>query len=600
MTRTNHPVRRRAVRAAALAACALLTTAAAVPSQPTQPTQPTQPATETLANSAADPGAEAWIEATLARLTLRERVAQLVMPWVRGGRLPPRSAEMQRLRRAVAEDGVGGLIVGRGAAGEYAAGIAAAQAMAGVPLLVVSDLETGPGMRLTGGTNFPPAMAFGAADSEALAREAGRITAREARAVGIHMTLGPVLDVNTSPRNPIINTRAFGDDARSVSRMAGAWIEGAREGGLLTAGKHFPGHGATELDSHIGLPIVDASPTRLAAVDLVPFRDAAERGMEGMLVGHLAVTGIDGLGAPPASLSRGVVGGLLRERMGFDGLVFTDALNMGGVTRAYDIAEASILAILAGADVLLQPPGERRVIDEIMAAVESGRIPRERIDESARRVLRAKAAAGLHLGGTRTGGTTVVGSAAHREIVREVATRSVAVARGDGAMVPLGAGSMRLLHVVYADAGSRWDARVFSETLRAAGHSVEVVRVDERTGTSAFAQLRDRAGAADAVIASALVAPREYTGSIAPRGGFGWWVEEVSAAGRPVIAVSFGSPYIVEAFPSVPAYVLAWSGGADSQRAAARVLAGLARAEGRVPVSLWGRPINEAADLPPR
>jgi beta-N-acetylhexosaminidase len=553
------------------------------------------------ANPVLDDVAEAWVERTLAAMSLRERVAQLVFPWVRGGRLAPRSADAARLRAAVAEDRVGGLIVGRGPAAEYGAGLRAAQAMAGVPLLILSDLETGPGMRITGGTNLPPAMAFGAAGEEALIREAGRITAREARAVGIHMTLGPVLDVNTAPNNPIINTRAFGDEPAEVARLANAWIDGARSEGLLTAGKHFPGHGTTELDSHIGLPLVEVGPVRLVREHVSPFRAAVAAGMDGVLVGHLAVTAIDGPDAPPASLSPRVVGGLLRERLGFDGLVITDALNMGGVTRRYDVAEASIRAVLAGADVLLQPPGERRVIDAIVAAVESGRVPRERIDESARRVLRAKARAGLHRAqGTGVAGAGVVGSADHARLAEQVAVRSIAIARGGDGMVPLTPAPRRILHVVYAESRTRWDAGVFTAGLRAAGHSVEVARVSEATGTSEFERLRARAAGSDVVIASALVAPREYTGSITPRGGFSPWVESVAAGGQSVIGVSFGSPYTIAGNPSVPALVLAWSGGAAHQRAAARVVTGQARAEGRVPVRLPGAPAPAPAELPPR
>jgi beta-N-acetylhexosaminidase len=583
--------------AAVLLVATVAAAAAALPRVSPAPPLPAAPAFAPAA--AADAGevarafgldaeAAAWVESTLARLTPRERVAQLVMPWIRGGRMAPRSAEWQRVRRAVAEDRVGGFIVGRGAAGEFAGALNAAQALAGVPLLVLSDLETGPGQRLTGGTNFPPAMAFGAADSDALAREAGRATAREARAVGIHMTLGPVLDVNTSPRNPIINTRAFGDDPGRVARLGAAWIAGAREGGLLTAGKHFPGHGATETDSHIGLPAIALGAERLAAVELVPFREAIRQGMEGVLVGHIAVTGIEGAGAPPASLSPRITGGLLREELGFGGLVVTDALNMGAITRTHDVAEASIRAVLAGADVLLQPPGERRVIDALVRAVESGRIPRERLDGAARRVLAAKAAAGLHRGGaTRAPGAgTVVGSAAHRDLVRRVAEASVTLARDGRGLVPFPAGTRRVLHVVYSDGRGGFVAPTFAAALADAGYAVETVRVDERTTAAAFAALAERAAAADVVVASAHVTPREYVGSVAVDGGFSAWVERLAAAGRPVVAVSFGSPYVIDGFPSVPAYLLAWSGATESQRAAARALAGQAPITGRLPVAL--------------
>jgi beta-N-acetylhexosaminidase len=522
---------------------------------------------------------------------------------VRGGRMAPRSAEWQRLRRAVAEDQVGGVIVGRGAAGEFGPALNAAQALAGVPLLVVSDLETGPGMRLTGGTNFPPAMAFGAAGSEALAREAGRITGREARAVGIHMTLGPVLDVNTNPRNPIINTRAFGDDPALVARLGAAWTAGAREAGLLTAGKHFPGHGATEVDSHIGLSTIAADAARLAAVELVPFRTVIGGGMEGVLVGHIAVTGVEGPGAPPATLSPRIVDGLLRGQLGFGGLVITDAMNMGAITRHYDVAEASIRAILAGADVLLQPPGERRVIDAIVRAVESGRIPRERIDAAARRVLTAKAAAGLHRGGgaRAPGAGSLVGSAAHAEHVRRVAEASITLVRDRADQVPLRPAVRRVLHVVYADAGSRFGAQAFDAALQQHGYAVETVRVSERTGAAAFAALHERAAAADLVIASAHVTPREYSGSVAVDGGFPAWVESIAAAGRPVVAISFGTPYLLPSFPSVPAYLLAWSGTAESQRAAAHALAGRIPIAGRLPVALEpGHRAGEGVQRPAR
>ncbi|HEV2130889.1 MAG TPA: glycoside hydrolase family 3 N-terminal domain-containing protein, partial [Longimicrobiaceae bacterium] len=237
-----------------------------------------------------DPEAEAWVEHTLARLTLEQRVAQLVVPWISGDAAASNRQEFERMLRWVEQDQVGGLIVSRGRPEALAAKLNAAQARARVPLLVVSDLETGPGMRLNpGGTDFPPAMAFGAADDVALAREAGRVTGVEARAVGIHMTLGPVLDVNSNPDNPIINIRAFAEDPERVARLGSAWLEGAREAGLLAAGKHFPGHGDTEVDSHVGLATIFGDSARLEAVELLPFRRSAAAGMDGVLVGHIAV-----------------------------------------------------------------------------------------------------------------------------------------------------------------------------------------------------------------------------------------------------------------------------------------------------------------------
>ncbi len=532
-----------------------------------------------------DPAAAAWVESTLAGLDLRGRVAQLVFPWIPGGRIASNTAEYRRIRRWIEEDRVGGLIVSRGPVGEFAPMFNGLQAFADVPLLVVSDLETGPAMRLTGGTVVPPAMALGAGANRDLAYAAGRLTADEARAVGIHVTLGPVLDVNSNPLNPIINVRSFGEDPRLVADVAGAWIAGAREGGLLTIPKHFPGHGATEVDSHMGLPTIGATREVLEALDLVPFAAAIEAGVDGVLVGHIAVPAIDGPNAPPASLSPAIVTGILREELGFDGLVFTDALNMGAITEHYGVAEASILALLAGVDALLQPPGERDVINAIVAAVNSGRIPESRIEEAARRVLVAKARAGLHEGATVTSPSpSPPGN--HNAVATQIAAASVTLVRDRVEMVPLAARSGSILHVAYSGDGSRFAAPGFGGTLGAAGFSVSTESVTSSTTAATFRTLAERARRANLVIVSANLVPREYRGPLALRDRYSEFVEGLVASGVPVIAVSFGSPYLLDYFPSVPAYMIAWSAGASSQRAAAEALLGRIPVTARLPVSL--------------
>lgn len=554
-----------------------------------------EPAPSAVPALRVDSAGMAWVEATLDSLTLRQRVAQLVFPWISGRSRDANPAEWQRMQRWAA-DGVGGLIVSTGTPRALAAKLNAAQAPAGVPLLILSDLETGPGMRLRpGGTDMPPSMAFGAARDAALARQAGRVTAAEARAVGIHMTLGPLFDVNSNPGNPIINVRSFGQDPELVGVLGTAWMEGARERGLLSAGKHFPGHGDTRVDSHVGLARVTADSARFHEVEVAPFARAVRAGMDGMLVGHLAVEAVDGPDAPPASLSPRVIEGLLRGRLGFEGLAITDALNMGGVTRLHPVPEASILALLAGADVLLQPPGHPQVIDAIVDAVRSGRIPEARIEEAARRVLMAKAAAGLHEGARVDPAAvqTVVAAPAHLEVASRVAERSITLARDRDGLVPLRPGA-RILHVTYS-AGTGGGNRLQRE-LAAAGGTVEHVRVGPATPSATFARLRERAAAADVVVASAVIAPFQYR-ALGLEGGFGPWVESLSAAGRPVVAVSLGSPYLLDAFPSVPAYLLAWSSGAASERAAGRALLGAAPISGRLPVALPPHhPIGEGLD----
>jgi beta-N-acetylhexosaminidase len=547
---------------------------------------PAVPETPAIPPLRTDTAGQAWVERTLATLTLRQRVAQLVFPWISGQSTSANPSEHQRMLQWVSRDEVGGLIVSTGTPAALAGKLNAAQMRAAVPLLIVSDLETGPGMRLSpGGTRMPPAMAFGAADDTVLAREAGRATGAEARAVGIHLTLGPVLDVNSNPANPIINVRSFGESPDRVARLGAAWLQGARETGLLSVGKHFPGHGDTNVDSHVGLPQISGDSARLAQVELAAFRGALRAGMDGVLVGHIAAVGIEGPGAPPASLSPRIIG-MLRGPMQFRGIVFTDALNMGGVTRRYSVTEASILALLAGADALLQPPGHPAVIDGIVAAVESGRIPRARIDEAARRVLMAKAAAGLHRG-SRVDAAAVpgaVGTDAHRALARRVAERALTLARDRNGAVPLRAGA-RVLHVTYTDNGRGTAGGVLQRELSAGGVTAEHVRVGPATPAATFASLRARAAAADVVVTSIAIAPFQYR-SLGIGGGLPGFVEALAASGKPVVAVSLGSPYLLDAFPSVPAYLLAWDTGAAAETAAARALLGAIPITGRLPVSL--------------
>jgi beta-glucosidase-like glycosyl hydrolase len=352
-----------------------------------------------------------WVETTLASLSLREKVGQLVMPWVGGEYTAVDSPEFDRLLEWVESQRVGGLILSVGLPHSYAAKLNELQRRAEVPLLVASDMENGPGMRLSGiyslphllpqggGTAFPPVMALGATGSEQLAYELGRVLGREARAVGVHITFGPVLDVNSNPANPIINTRSFGEDPELVSRLGVAYIRGARAEGLMTTAKHFPGHGDTSEDSHIELPVITADRARLDSVELPPFRAAVDAGIDGVMTAHIALPGVEGEGALPATLSPYFMSEVLRGEMGFAGLLFTDAMTMGGVVDEFGGgAEVLVRALEAGADILLMPRDVAEAVNAVVHAVETRRVTESRIDASVRRLLEAKARAGLHQG----------------------------------------------------------------------------------------------------------------------------------------------------------------------------------------------------------
>jgi beta-N-acetylhexosaminidase len=547
-----------------------------------------------------DAEARAWVDATLASLTLEEKVGQLIMPWVGGEYAAVGSPEFEQVRRWVEDDRVGGLIISVGSPLAYAVKTNEMQRRARVPLLIASDMENGTGMRMAnmyhlpsllpqgGGTLFPPTMGLGATGSEELVLSLGRILGREARAVGVHMTFGPVLDVNSNPLNPIINTRSFGEDPELVSRLARAYIRGARESGLMSAGKHFPGHGDTRTDSHIELPTIPADRARLDAVELPPFRSAVEEGVDAIMTAHIAVVGVEGPDAPPATLSQRFMTSVLREELRFSGLLFTDAMDMGAVTKQYGATEPLVLALEAGADVLLMPLDVREAIDAVVKAVGSGRLNEDRLDRSVRRILESKARAGLDRGRTVDVNevTRIVNVPEHAAVAREAAERSIVLARDAHAAVPLPPSVRRVLSITYADQADLVAGRAFNQELRRAGYDVVAVRVDDRTAAVEYERLRARGDSVDAIVTAAYVYPRDSRGDVAAAGGFTEFVQSLSSAAKPVVIVSLGSPYLLNAFPSAPAYLLGWGGAPVSQIATARALAGLAPISGRLPVSL--------------
>jgi beta-N-acetylhexosaminidase len=542
----------------------------------------------------------AWVEATLASLSPRERVAQLIMPWVSGEYAAVGSPEYEQVRQWVQDDKVGGLVMSIGLPLSYAAKLNHMQKIARVPLLVASDMENGSGMRLGGsyalpslmsnggGTVFPPVMALGATGSDELAYKLGRVLGAEARAVGVQLVFGPVLDVNSNPLNPIINTRSFGEDPALVSRLSAAYIRGAREMGLMSTGKHFPGHGDAATDSHIGLPVIARDRQQLEAIDLPPFRNAVKNGIDAIMTAHIAVTGVLGDSAPPATVVPYFMTDLLRKDMGFKGVVVTDALTMGGVANRYGATEPVILALLAGADILLMPHSVTEAIDAVTGAVASGRVTQARVDASVRRILRMKAQAGLRTGRLvdLAAVDTIVNTPARSAVATEVAEKSITLARDAKGAVPIPASAKKVLSITYAGVDDILAGRVFNGELRRGPFQLSQYRVDSRTTPAEFAELKMMADSSDVIVASAYVFPRERAGSIGTEGGFADFIEQLSKSGANVVVVSLGSPYLFSAFPSSPAYLLAWGGAPVSQRAAAAALLGEIPVTGRLPISI--------------
>ena len=531
-------------------------------------------------------------------MTLEEKLGQLVMLSFHGDFISSESAEYRELQRAIEENHAGGFMLAtrvgpfgieRGQPYATAAMINILQKSARIPLLFAADFERGTAMRLEEGTSFPHMMAVAAAGRSQDAYTVGRITANEARAVGVHWIFGPVADVNSNPDNPIINVRSFGEDPRRVGAFVEAYVRGVEENGGLATAKHFPGHGDTVIDSHLDLPTVTGDRAQLDQVELVPFRAAFAAGVSTMMTGHLAVPALEDDPGKPATLSQSILGGLLRGEMGFKGLVVTDSLDMGGVALHYALGEASVQAILAGADLLLQAGAPDAALAALKDASKSGRLPMERIDQSVARVLRAKARVGLHQKRfvDLEALPRLLAGAEFERAADEIASRGVTALRDMRRILPLDAARpLKLLLVSIAGDPDSYPGRVLEAELRR--HvSLENLRFDTKFAPISnfdMASLRSY----DAVILALFVRVADRKGSVALPEEQAAAVHRVLAAETPAIVACFGSPYVIKNFPEAKTWVGVFSSADVAQKAAARAIFGQTPIGGRIPVTVPG------------
>ncbi len=530
--------------------------------------------------------ARKWVESTLANLSLQEKAAQLVMVRVNGRYQNPASEQHRDLVSEVRDLGVGGLVVFRSELESIPRLLNELQDFAEVPLLVSADVERGIAFRVPEGTvPLPWAMAVGASRSEEAARFTGEVTAREGRALGIHWALAPVADVNNNPANPVINIRSYGEDPELVARMVRSYIEGAREGGMLTTAKHFPGHGDTSSDSHYERPVVGVDRERLETVELVPFRAAVEAGVDSIMTAHVALPSIDPSGAP-ATLSPPISRDLLRDELGFDGLIVTDALEMAGIRPAW-AGEAAVRSVQAGADVVLLPADVRVAIQSLVRAVEEGQLTGERLDISVRRILEAKARLGLHknrLVDREALGRSV---ARPRDLDRalEVAEASITVIRNDGDILPLQAEEpLRILHVVISTGLRDRAIQGLPEAeLRARGIQTKTFTLGREVSPETMDKILEAAPDYTHVLVSSFIWVKS-SNDLSPSQTR--LIQRLGETGRPVIVLSFGSPYFLAEIPEVPVFVTAYGSAASSQRAAIAALFGEFDVQGKLPVTL--------------
>jgi beta-N-acetylhexosaminidase len=527
--------------------------------------------------------AAADVDQRLAALSLRDKIAQLVMPWMTGTYAAYDDWSFAEALRLVDSLHVGGVIVSVGSPLDIAARLNWLQERSQLPLLVASDLEGGTAIRLVGGTPFPSNMGVGATTRDSDAYDMGRVTAEEGRAVGIHLAFAPVADVNNNPANPIINTRSFGEDPWAVARLVAAEVRGLEEHGMLATAKHFPGHGDTGTDSHIGLAVVAADWSRLDTLELIPFRAAIKAGVTGVMSAHVALPALDSGRTRPGTVLPAILTGLLRDSLHFQGLVVTDALEMGGLVSAYGASEAPVLALLAGADLLLQPADPAATIDAVEQAVRAGRVSEVRLDRSVRKILALKERLGLFARRTVALDSVprVVGSEAHLRTALDVAERAVVLLSDDGALDSLRARPRRLTLVAYGDEGNPVVGPTLAQELRAAGDTVSLVRLWPVSGAASYDSARAAVRASPFTVFAVAIRAVPWRGGIGMPDALAALIDQASA--RRTVFVSLGSPYIIAQAPHARSYLLGWAANALTEAAVARALTGGAIG-GRLPI----------------
>ncbi len=571
-----------------------------------------------------DRDGEKWAEKTLRKMSVEEKVGQIFMIWVRARFYNMQDPDLLQLEQTIKRDHIGSLAmtvpVDGGfliKTGPYEAAMALndIQRDSKIPLLIAADFERGVSMRLDGTTVFPHAMAFGAAGKLDYAESFGRITAQEARAIGVQWNFFPVADVNSNPANPIINTRSFGGDPQQVGDLVAAYIRGAHAEGMLTTAKHFPGHGDTATDSHLGVAKVSGDLARLQSVELPPFRKAIEAGVDSIMVAHVTVPALEPDPNKVATTSSSIVTTLLKQQMGFKGIVVTDALDMAGLTRLYanNIGRAAVDAFKAGNDLLLIPADLDASYKAVLNAVRSGEIPQKRLDASVLKLLKAKASVDLEKARLVDiqAIPRLVSQPANVTMGQQIADDAVTLVRDNGKLLPLKrSGTVlsalpyqgieevhnRVVAVIFSDdVRSDW-GRALARQLRMRVPDANITFVDPQTAAAMSEPILKAVDQAQAVIAAVFAiptagkviqGPNGVTNSVSLADAAGNLLDNIlNRAGEKTAVLAMGNPYLGSDFPAVQNYICTFSNATVSEVSAVKALFGEIPIHGHLPVTI--------------
>jgi beta-N-acetylhexosaminidase len=562
-------------------------------------------------------GGDKWAEKTLHKLTLEEKVGQLFMIWCRASFLNVESPEYLEWREAMQKYHVGSFAMSVHVDGpfllrtepyEAAELLNRLQHDSKLPLLFAADFERGVTTRLMGSTNFPHAMAFGADGKMQDAEAFGRITAQEARAIGVHWNFFPDADVNSNPANPIINTRSFGEDPKQVGDLVTAYIKGAHEAGMLTTVKHFPGHGDTATDSHLGVASVNVDRNHLDTIELPPFRQAIAAGVDSVMVAHVTVPALDPDPNHVATISPAVVSDLLEKQLGFKGLIVTDALDMAGLTHLFanNIGRAAVEAFKAGNDLLIIPADLGASYDAMVKAVSSGEISQQRLDQSVLKILKIKASLGLNDARAVDLNTIAnsVGKPENLAFGQQVADNAITLVRENGKVLPLKSKGTtkaglpymsreethnQVVAVVFSDDVRTDSGRAFGREFRARIPDARVIYVDPRIAAGMSDEVLKAVDEAQTVVAAVYVIPTagKVGNSVAMADATGTILQQLlDHAADKTAVVAMGNPYLASDFPKIGNYMCTFSNASVSEIAAVKALFGEIPIHGHLPVTI--------------
>lgn len=524
------------------------------------------------------------LEFSFSEMTLYQKCAQMVMPAIHRGTLNPTTKDYQKIIELVRDYGVGGFVMFQGGSKDQSTIISRLQILSKVPLLISGDYENGLGMRIDDAVTYPHSMAIGATWNKDFAYQVGKETALQGRKLGINFNLAPVADVNDNPMNPIINIRAYSEDNKIVSSFVNAFIKGSDSEKMLTSVKHFPGHGNTQIDSHDDLPRINGTREYLFKNELYPFIQAINNDVKSIMIGHLEVPSLDNSERVPATLSHKIVTKLLKEELGFEGLIITDALDMRAITKYYSQEEAAVKAVLAGNDIILSPLKPKEVIDAIYNAVNEGVIDEDRINESVKKIFYAKYWLGLFEQAASSG---IPEFNNQKVLAQKIADESITLLKNDEFLFPLNLNEHKnITNIVITDGAGGLLTEYFGDILKERRYDINSLKLTRQSKKRDYDNAKSISIKSDLIIISSFLRVNSNQGPVDISYQQQNFIQSLIDSEKKIILISFNNPYLISKFPAVKNYINTYSNTPYSQEAALKAILGEIEFNGKLPVSI--------------